>query len=174
MQQRPMPFFVQRDTAVGIAPGQGQLPVYLSQPGQPVGRNPARELQGQTLERGENGASLPHLDSIEAADAEPASHVRLEHTLADQAEEGLPDRSSADPELGGNLGVPHTGAGGEVPPMDAFGELAIDLIPEWGAGDNRELSLIKLKCILYTVFTAPSQVSPRSSYNEAHLVPASL
>lgn len=131
-----MPFFVERDTPVGIASGDAQLPVDFTQTGQAVGRNLARKLEGQSLQGREDRAGFPHLDSIQTADAESPSHVRFEGSLPHQPEEGLAYRSSADAELGGNLGVPDTGARGELTFVDTVADLAVDLISQRCSGDN--------------------------------------
>lgn len=137
LKESAVPLFVQRNTAVSVAPGECQLAIDLAQPGQPLGWNLAGELQCQPLQRRQDGAGLTHLGRVQAADTEPAAHVRLQDAFTDQPEQCFADRRPADAQLDGNLGVAHPRAGRELAAVDAVEQLAVDLVTQRGSGDDK-------------------------------------
>jgi hypothetical protein len=87
-------------------------------------------VEGEGLEGCEDGADLPELGSGHRGQPKASAGLSGEHPLAGQPDEGLPDRSAADPELGGDGSVAELGACGEASALNALQELKIDLIAE--------------------------------------------
>jgi hypothetical protein len=134
-----VPFFVQGDAPAWVPTGAGQLPVYLSQPGEPVRGNGSGQLEGKALERGEYGPGFLHLSLVEGPDREAPAHVGLENPFSSEPKQGLADGSPANPKVCGYLGVPHPAAGREVTAVDPVEDLAINLVAERRSGYDESL-----------------------------------
>ncbi len=140
LKQGAVPLFVEVDASIRVAADSGELAVDLAELGQTVGRDLARELQGEPLELRKNGAGLPHLRRVEGRNAEPPSHVGFQGAFPGQPDQGLANGSAANPKLACHLSVSHAGPRGELSPGDAVEELAVDLFAERRPWDNRGLT----------------------------------
>ena len=151
LEQGAVPLFVEVDAPVGVAADPGKLAVDISQLGQPVSGDLARKLQRESFQVGQNSTGLPHFRWIESPNTEPPSHVGIQHAFAGQPEQSLANRGPANPQLARHLGIPYTGPGRQVTAGDSVQQLAVDFVPEWGAGDNRSAHrVIVVFCIQYS------------------------
>src|SRR5687768_11335063 len=123
-----MELLVELDAAGDIAPDQLQLPDDVGEAAQPLGDGLWGLVQRERLERGEDGAEVAQLRSVEGGEAKSSARLRGEQPFAGESEQGLADRGSADPQFGGNGGIANPGADGEVALLDALQDLEIDLL----------------------------------------------
>lgn len=96
-----MPFLVEIDTPVWVAPNGAELAIDLTQLGQALHWDFSGQLQRQTLQARQNSADFSHFGAIQWHYAESPSHVGRKNAFARQSEQCFSNRGAAYPQLRG-------------------------------------------------------------------------
>ena len=101
-----------------------------------VGGEVGDQIDGERLQDRQDDPDLLQLVRRQGLDPEPAPYLRLQGALPGEADQGLANRSPADAELPGNLGVPDTGSGRQGAALNLLEQIEIDLVSQRRSGEH--------------------------------------
>jgi hypothetical protein len=87
-----------------------------------------RGAQRSRLEHAQDLANVPELGSVQGTDPKTAPQAGVEHTLTYQAEQSLPNRRPAHPQLLGQRDVPNSAPGREIAAQHLGENTVVDLV----------------------------------------------
>src|SRR4051794_18144945 len=131
-----MPLVVELDAGVDVPPGLLQAPGYVGQLFEPLRGKGGNEVEGEGLEKGQNGADFTQLIGSQRPDPEAPSHFGVQGAFPRQTNQCLPDRCSANAELLCDLAVPDAATRCKSAALNAFQQIEIDLIPQGRSGEH--------------------------------------
>jgi hypothetical protein len=128
-----MPVVLQVEAPREVTSSPLQLAVQVEQAAAAILTRSRGGAERQGLQHPQDLAHVAQLGGVQYANPKAASKRRVEHALANQAQQGLPNGRAAHPHLAGQGHVPNSAPGREIATLDLGQDAVIDLVTEWDA-----------------------------------------